>query len=119
MRCILAIGVVLAGCSGAQAQAPGEWVLARWKGGQHWFPGIVQKAWGNRFTIQFDDGETETLNLTHVRRYDWTVGSKVECNFKGRGWYAGKITGLAGERLCIAYEDGDREATRTALCRSS
>lgn len=105
--------------SGAQAQSSGDWVLARWKGGAHWFPGIIQSVSGERITVRYDDGDLETLSVGAVRPYDWRVGSPVECNFKGTGWYAGKITALNGERLSIAYDDGDRENTRTGRCRSN
>lgn len=119
MRVILVAGALLAGLSGAQAQSAGDWVLARWKSGEHWFPGVIQSVAGDRITVKYDDGERETLNAGNVRPYNWQVGSKVECNFKGTGWYAGKITALDAERLSIAYDDGDRETTRTGRCRSN
>ncbi|PZO04093.1 MAG: hypothetical protein DCF30_01515 [Hyphomicrobiales bacterium] len=119
MRLSLIVGALLAGLTGAQAQTAGDWVLARWKNGQHWFPGIIQSVSGNRLTIKYDDGDRETLNVTSVRPYNWAIGSKVECNFKGTGWYAGTITALSAERLSIAYDDGDKENTRTGNCRSN
>lgn len=119
MRLIIIAGTLLAGLTGAQAQSAGDWVLARWKNGQHWFPGIIQSAAGDRLTITYDDGERETLSVRSVRPYNWAIGSKVECNFKGTGWYAGRITALSAERLSIAYDDGDKETTRTGKCRSN
>lgn len=119
MRLLLIAGAVLTSISGAQAQTAGDWILARWKNGQHWFPGIIQSISGDRLTIKYDDGDRETLSLSSVRPYNWAVGSKVECNFKGAGWYAGKITALSGDRLSIAYDDGDKENTRTGRCRSN
>jgi hypothetical protein len=119
MRIIMIAGALLAGLSGAQAQTAGDWVLARWKNGQHWFPGIIQSVSGSRLTIKYDDGDLETLNVNAVRPYNWAIGSRVECNFKGTGWFAGKITALSGEALSIAYDDGDKEKTRTKSCRSN
>ena len=48
----------------------GDWVLARYKGGQYWYPGIVQTISSERLTIAYDDGDRETLNLSNVRPYD-------------------------------------------------
>lgn len=110
---------MLAGLSAPNAQTSGDWVLARYKNGQHWFPGVIQSVSGDRLTIKYDDGDRETLSLSSVRPYNWVIGSRVECNFRGSGWYAGKITALSGESLSIAYDDGDRETTKTGRCRSS
>lgn len=118
MKFLLVAGAIVATVSSAQAQTAGDWVLARWKNGQHWFPGIIQSVSGDRLTIKYDDGDRETLNVSAVRPYNWAIGSRVECNFKGSGWYAGKITALSGEKLSIAYDDGDKESTRTGRCRS-
>lgn len=119
MRFIAAAALLATGLTSAQAQTTGDWVLARWKNGQHWFPGIIQSVAGDRLTIKYDDGDRETLSLASVRPYNWVIGSRVECNFKGSGWYAGKITALSGEALSIAYDDGDKENTKTGRCRSN
>lgn len=118
MKLFLAIGAVVLSIAPAHAQTAGDWVLARWKGGQHWFPGVVQTVSGGKLTIEYDDGDRETLNVKAVKPYNWAIGSRVECDFKGKGWYSGKITALGGEKLTIAYDDGDRETTRTGRCRS-
>ncbi|CAK02999.1 hypothetical protein pRL110057 (plasmid) [Rhizobium johnstonii 3841] len=74
---------------------------------------------GRSRSIRYDDGDKETVSLSDVRPYDWVIGMKVECNYKGAGdWYAGKITSLGGEKIGIAYDDGDKETTRTGRCRS-
>jgi hypothetical protein len=63
--------------------------------------------------------DRETLSLGNVRPYDWAIGRRVECNFKGAGtWYPGVIASLAGETIGINYDDGDRERTKTGRCRS-
>jgi hypothetical protein len=70
-------------------------------------------------TIRYDDGDRETVSISAVRPYDWAIGGRVECNFKGQGtWYPGRISSLAGERIGIAYDDGDKETTKTGRCRS-
>lgn len=120
MKIWLVIGALLGSAATAQAQSPGDWVLARFKNGNYWFPGVLQSVSGDRLTIQYDDGDRETLPLASVRPYNWTIGSRVECNFKGGGkWFPGKITSLGGTALAIDYDDGDKERTKTGLCRSS
>ncbi|MBY0611399.1 MAG: hypothetical protein K2P80_04380 [Beijerinckiaceae bacterium] len=119
MRVKLTIALLIAGIGSAQAQTPGDWVLAKWKNGAYWFPGVIQSVTGDKLVIKYDDGDRETLSISSVRPYDWQIGARVECNFKNGGqWFAGKITALGGESLSIAYDDGDKESTRTGRCRS-
>ena len=106
----------------AAAQQKGDWVLARWQGGAYWFPGVVESRTGKSVTVAYDDGTRETRPLSDVRRFDWTVGSRVECRWAGgTEWYGGRITamGADGVTMNVTYDDGDREQTRTAACRSS
>jgi len=113
--------LVLLVATGASAQQRGDWVLARWKGDQYWFPGVVESRAGENITIAYDDGTRETLPVKLVRPYDWSVGSRVACQWKGgTDWYAGKITAMSsdGVTIDVAYDDGDREQTRTGACRS-
>jgi len=114
-----AVAIVGAGVSAAAAQTVGDWVLGNYKGAGYWFPGVIEKIDGGNLIIRYDDKDRETLGLDKVRPYDWTIGMKVECNFKGQGdWYPGTIASLAGEKIGIAYDDGDKETTRTGRCRS-
>lgn len=115
----LAISVICSCVSIASAQTKGDWVLGNYKGAGYWYPGIVDKVAGGKVTIRYDDGDKETVQLDEVRPYDWMIGMKVECNYKGAGqWYAGTITSLGGEKIGIAYDDGDKETTRTGRCRT-
>ena len=117
----LILVAMLLASSGVSAQQAGDWVLARWKGDQYWFPGVVESRAGDNVTIAYDDGTRETLPVRLVRTYDWTVGSRVQCRWKGgTDWYAGKITGMGkdGVTMNVAYDDGDSEQTRTGACRS-
>lgn len=119
MKLVVVIVALLASAATAQAQSPGDWVLARFRNGNFWFPGVLQSVSGERLTIQYDDGDRETLHVSAVRPYNWTIGSRVECNFRGAGnWYAGRITSLGGSSLAIDYDDGDKERTTTGRCRS-
>jgi hypothetical protein len=111
--------MLMLGLGGASAQTQGDWVLARYKGGAHWYPGIIQSIGGGRVTVAYDDGDKETLSLSNVRPYDWAIGRRVECNFKNAGtWYPGVIASLSGGSIGINYDDGDRERTNTGRCRS-
>lgn len=103
----------------AFAYQKGDWVLAKYKNGPFWFPGVVESDSGRGVTVLYDDGERETLPSNLVKTYNWQTGSVVECNFKSSGkWFRGRITALSGENLSITYDDGDRERTKTGLCRS-
>ena len=119
-KTIFAAAILIASAVSASAQSKGDWVLGNYQGSGYWFPGVVAQVHDGKVTVVYDDGDRETLNRGNVKKYDWKVGSKVECNFKGLGdWYAGKITSLSGAKISIAYEDGDRETTTTGFCRSN
>jgi Agenet domain len=110
---------LIAGIGSAHAQSKGDWVLAKYKGGGYWYPGVIQAVSGETITVAYDDGDRETLSVSAVRPYNWAIGGRVECNFKGAGkWYPGKIASLGGETIGINYDDGDRETTKTGRCRS-
>ena len=112
-------GVIALSAGAAGAQTKGDWVLGNYKGAGYWFPGIAEKVQGGKVTIRYDDGDRETVGLNEVRPYDWMIGMKVECNYKGSGdWYPGTIASLAGEKIGIAYDDGDKETTKTGRCRT-
>ncbi|MFJ5488661.1 tudor domain-containing protein [Hansschlegelia beijingensis] len=97
----------------------GDQVLGRWRGGEHWYPGVVDSISRSDVTIQYDDGDRETASFRQVRAYNWRPGQRVECNWKNGGtWYSGRIIAIEGDRLSINYDDGDRERTRTSKCRS-
>lgn len=116
---MIVAGMTAFGASVAGAQTTGDWVLGNYQGAGYWFPGVIAKISGGQITIQYDDGDRETVSKNAIRPYDWKIGSKVECNYKGAGdWYSGTISSLAGEKIGIAYDDGDKETTKTGRCRS-
>lgn len=105
----------------AFAQKQGDWVLGKWRGGDYWFPGVVQSRSADEVTIAYDDGTRETVYLRQVRPYDWDVGTRIECRWGGgKEWYAGKIAGVSkdGTKLEVKYDDGDSERIATGGCRS-
>ena len=118
-KLLMVAGILAAGVVSADAQVQGDWVLGNYKGAGYWFPGVVEKNASGKVTIRYDDGDRETVSMANIRPYDWMIGTKVECNFKGQGnWYSGKSSSLAGEKIGIAYDDGDKETTKTGRCRT-
>ncbi len=119
---LLVLACCMLTCAGAMAQSRGDWVLGQWRGGNYWFPGVVQAHVGDKVTILYDDGTRETLSAKQVRPYTWGIGTRVECRWAGGNvWYAGKITDVSrdGTRIDILYDDGDREHIATGGCRSN
>ena len=51
-------------------------------------------------------------DINYLRTDDWTVGMKIEGNFRGRGkWNPGKIKKVLGnKRYDIEYDDWETEA---------
>ncbi len=104
------------------AQERGDWALGQWRGGDFWFPGVIQNRTSDSVTIAYDDGTSETLPLRRVRPYTWGVGTRIECRWQnGTEWYGGQITRVSsdGTRIDVLYDDGDRENLTTGACRSS
>lgn len=123
-RFVLGVLLSMLATTSAQAQgwAPGDWVLAQWRGGQYWFPGIVERNSGSSVTVLFDDGSRETRPANQVKNYNWRIGSNIQCIWASDGeWYSAVITGMGddGESLRIRYtDDGTVEKTKTGKCRS-
>ena len=121
LKPILAALALLASSSLA-AQQRGDWVLAQWRGGQYWFPGVIQDISGKRVTILYDDGTRETRPLSQVKPYDWREGSRVQCLWAGGSeWYSARITRMSSDGVTITVrydDDGIVEKTRTGACRS-
>lgn len=118
-RIILAAMAAALSASPAFALKRGDWVLAQFQGGRYWFPAVVQSVGGGMVALLYDDGDRESRPANQVRAYDWQVGTRVECNWLGRGdWYSGTITRLSSTALSIDYDDGDKENTTTGMCRS-
>jgi len=115
-----AVALALTLPAAAFAQNAGDWVLAQWRGGKDWYPGVVQSHVGNLVAILYDDGTRETLTADHVRRYDWRVGTRIVCRFSNGIWYPARITRMAadGATIAVLYDDGDSEVTQTGRCRS-
>jgi hypothetical protein len=82
----------------------------------------VESRSGNQIKVAFDDGTKGTLTPKQVRKYNWRVGTRVDCLWAGGAdWYPGKISkmGKDGSSISILYDDSGREDTKTGACRSS
>ncbi len=116
------IALLAAGlCAIAPALAfdKGQLVLGQWAGEEYWYPGTVEDGTATSVTILYLDGDRDTRPINQVKPYDWGVGSKVECNWLGKGtYYSGVIAAADRGTLAIAYDDGDKETTTAARCRS-
>lgn len=100
---------------------PGNWVLGRYRGGDYFFPGVVQHVGPDgAVTIGYDDGDRETLPAALTKPYDWAVGSRIEAIWSGNGqWYDAAIIAAHenGADLVVRFDDGIEETTLTARCR--
>lgn len=102
----------------ALALGPGDRVVAHWRESGLEFSGKVGSIQGNLVKVDFDDGTSEEVDVAKVRAFDWAVGGKISCRWKGeKAWYAGTITALEDPKLHVRYDDGDEEDTTLALCR--
>jgi len=97
----------------------GARVLGQWHDGL-WYPATVRSVSGNELQLAFDDGDRRTASPSQVRPVEWNVGTRVQCNWKGRGrYYHGTIGRKDGDQVFINYDDGDKELTTIGRCRSS
>ena len=101
----------------------GDRILARWNGGDFWFAGRVHStASDESVAIRYDDGMTDIRPANQVKRFDWTVGSRIDAIWSGNGqWYAARIMAIEpeGRSVEVRFDDGIRETRDTAECRSS
>lgn len=120
-RLVLIAALAFGAPSAALAQQAGDWVLAQWRGGAQWFPGVIQSRNGDMIKIRYDDGTFETRPINQTKPYDWRVGSKVECRWTDGEWYGARITQASSDGLSIdvLFDDGDRQHTQTGKCRSN
>ena len=112
---VFAIAVAMAMAITASAQASDK-ILATWSDG--WYPGTVTGRVAGNFRVIFDDGDQAVVPPSGVRPLDWTKGTRLQCNWLGRGiYYWGVVSELSESKLSINYDDGDRENTIIGRCR--
>ena len=97
----------------------GSRVLGQWSDG-YWYPATVQSTHNGQYTLTFDDGDSATVYSNQVTPLNWTTGSRVQCNWLGKGkYYSGTITSQRGHNIHVSYDDGDQENTSVGRCRAS
>jgi hypothetical protein len=112
------LAAALAATGAAWAWEPGDRVLARWPGDAMLYPARVQWVDGTRVNVAFDDGDVETVAEGDVRMLTWTVGTRLQCNWKNQGaYYDGVVDTMHDETIAFLYDDGDRETMTISRCR--
>ena len=103
----------------AFAQVEGDRVLALWEADGLWYPGEVEYVDRQGIHIIFDDEDEAVVGRHEVRRLNWRVGMRIECNWQDEGeYYPGRITSMRGESISFLYDDGAREQITVSSCRS-
>jgi hypothetical protein len=103
----------------AIAATAGERVLARWPADGLWYPAKVQANARDGVHVSFDDGDVAVVKAADVRKIDWRVGSRLECNWHNQGkYFPGKIATMRAEVIELRYDDGDVEQMTISRCRS-
>ena len=106
--------------SAAQAQAVGDRVTALWEPDGLWYPGEIEFIDRQGIHVSFDDGDEAIVARNEVRRLNWRVGMRLECNWKNQGdYYPGRVNSMRGESIDFAYDDGAREQLTVSRCRSN
>ena len=116
---IIAIGLALIFFTTTfAAQAGDERVLARWADGM-WYPARVQASDAAGLRVSFDDGDVAVVNANSVKKIDWRVGTRLECNWHNQGkYFPGKIATMRAEIIELHYDDGDAEQMTISRCRA-
>ncbi len=117
MRLLFTAGMI-ALVTAAFAWNTGNRILGQWSDGM-WYPAKIAGTQGNGFGVVFDDGDQAILTASQIKKIDWKVGTRVQCNFRRAGmYYWGTIASMNGESIHISYDDGDQEDATISLCRS-
>jgi hypothetical protein len=98
--------------------AVGERVLARYRRGRRFFPGVVARA-SRTYCIRYHDDEVERRVLAYsirpVQRGEkrgdvFVLGQRVEAKYGHNGrYYCGKVVAVEDSKYTVLYDDGDRE----------
>jgi hypothetical protein len=97
--------------------ADGEIILAEFRDAWY-YPAKMVTVSGVQ-VLQYLDGTEFKMNNAKTRPYDWTVGTRLSCNWLNRGrFYPGKIAEVSADgKLHIHYDDGDKEWAEPGQCR--
>ena len=117
----LILGLSLGLFSGAAfAQAVGDRVTALWEEDGLWYPAEIEFIDRQGIHVSFDDGDEAIVARNEVRRLNWRVGTRLECDWKSEGdYYPGRVNAMRGESIDFVYDDGGREQLTVSRCRSN
>jgi hypothetical protein len=105
---LLALSLVIAAHTSAQAVEVGDTVLALWTPGNAYFIGTAVEKAEDGFLIVFEDGTAEVVAQDKVRKNDLKAGSKVLARWTDGNFYRGEIAKVVGRAFYIQYDDGDK-----------
>jgi Lamin-B receptor of TUDOR domain len=101
------------------APTAGDRILARWPADGLWYPAKVQSVKADGVNVSYDDGDLALVKTADIKKVDWQVGSKLECNWHNKGkYFPGKIATMQAEIIEFHYDDGDAEQMTISRCRS-
>ena|ERR1700677_3362310 len=96
----------------------GQKILAQWYPEVFFYPGTIKSKEGDKFKVQFDDGDQALVTAKQIVPLDIKVGSRVFCRFKGGpAYFPGKVDQQDGAKIHIQYDDGDVEWTTISMVR--
>lgn len=97
-----------------------ERILARYSNGW-WYIGDLEKKGQKTATVKWLDGTTFNAPLEDLKRFDWSIGSRIQCKYKkDNHYYWGTINSWDGwDNLTIKWQDGgNTQVTGYDVCRS-
>ena len=96
----------------------GQKVLAQWYPEVFFYPGTIKAAEGDKFHVQFDDGDQALVTPKQIAPLDIQVGSRVFARWKGGpAYFPGKVDQQDGSKIHIKFDDGDEEWTTISMIR--
>ncbi|MFT7612287.1 MAG: hypothetical protein ACI9J3_001241 [Parvicellaceae bacterium] len=98
----------------------GQRVLANWQNKGKFYSCVISKINGNKISLKYDDGYTETTSTNFLKQWNWDVGASVECNWKAKGtYYKCTIKAVTKTQFQVLYSDGQAEWTSGKYLRSN
>lgn len=102
-----------------KARAPGDFVLAKFKGGANWYPAQVLRIAGNLVTVQYATGIQESLPTALVGDLTWKVGSYIECKATSTVYVPVTVTAVRPSYgLDVVGNDGKPRQISMRSCRT-
>jgi len=108
------------GTPSSNSFSTGQRALANWQGKGKFYSCTITRIAGKKVSLKYDDGYTETTSTDRLKPLDWTVGAKVECNWKAKGkYYNCSIKAVTKTKYEVLYSDGQTEWTSGKYLRSN